>query len=158
MYSKRFNDAIDSLVQGFMDGTLAKGSCHACAVGNMVAKRSAINITRCKDTGSLCWQGCVPQWYSYIYENPEYRIDRMTNYLGMKECTTTGYSVKELRRIESAFEGATKIPERLYKKKGKKAVMADQYAGLMAVLDVLMDIEGIEEDKSVVSRFDYLMV
>jgi hypothetical protein len=37
MNTKRFDNAIAALVKGYFEGTLMKGSCFSCAVGNMVA-------------------------------------------------------------------------------------------------------------------------
>lgn len=36
-HTKRFDNAMSALVKGFFDETLAKGSCAACAVGNIIA-------------------------------------------------------------------------------------------------------------------------
>jgi hypothetical protein len=35
--TQRFKNAIDALVYAFFNDTLAKGTCAACAVGNIVA-------------------------------------------------------------------------------------------------------------------------
>lgn len=60
----------------------------------------------------------------------------------------TGYSWRELARIEYAFECATKINNYDYRFRSKDAIIQDQYNGLMAVVEVLCEIEGISAQET----------
>ena len=136
----RFETAINKLVKAFFDGTLAKGDCTKCAVGNICDNKgdwSKVFMT----TGY--GSDVNPELYInnvliksvlgiYLVLNPKDTIDK------------TGYSWEELALVESAFESNTKIHATKYYKHTEKELMQDQYNGLMAVVDVLCEIEGIE--------------
>ena len=123
----RFETAVSKLVKAFFDGTLSKGNCSACAVGNMCD-----GYTQWFDVfGSDCIDG--------PFTKPE-------NYNGYAQevIDKTGYTWRELASVEKAFESNTLLRVGVQFHFTKKQIMQDQYNGLMAVVDVLCDIEGIE--------------
>jgi hypothetical protein len=145
----RFKNAIDALVHSFFNDTLAKGTCQACAVGNMVAygfgkKKTSITSDAAKDgVGNHMWKVA-------FYTNGDTGIQKINeesfDYQAVRVCCeATGYSPLELAKVEYAFEISTKIDWIDYRNHSKEEVMQDQYNGLMAVVDVLCEIEGIED-------------
>lgn len=51
--TERFQKAYDALVNAFFDGTLAKGTCKACAVGNIVGAACGATIKYNKRYGEF---------------------------------------------------------------------------------------------------------
>ena len=161
--SKRFDVAIASLMKGYMNGTLAKGNCAACAVGNMVAGATGRTIKKSQDfDGEVDFDfvnviGHInnPSWQLVFSTNPrdrrlsrkERQVIEMQYYKGSAqlEIDATGYNVQELADVEWAFEKATKIMFHDYhKKRDKRKIDEDQLNGLYAVVDVLCKIEGYD--------------
>lgn len=136
-YPERFERAIRKLVRAFFDDELLKGRCRYCAVGNM----------------------CDNQYeWSLVFNTPqrprlvgkeiilEQDIDLLFYRDSSKEVIdSTGYTVLELARVESAFERAEEV--------GDKNSLQSQFNGLMAVVDVLCDIERIEDAEPVKDMF-----
>lgn len=124
--SKRFNNAISKLVTAFFNDKLEKGICTACAVGNIC-------------NGASYWVSAFYTVLGHQTINPE-------NYKELTKETIdkTGYSWEELAKVEKAFECNTKIHGNSYYKFTKKQIAEDQYKGLMAVVDVLCEIENID--------------
>ena len=162
--SERFDRAIAALVKGYMNGTLAKGNCSACAVGNIVAgaidctikKSEKPNGTIDFDFVSIIGHVTGPFWQNvFVTSVRDGRLSRnvrqeinMLSYHGQSEIQidATGYSVKELADIEWAFEKATKIYFNDYhRKRDKRKIDEDQLKGLFAVVDVLCKIEGYDD-------------
>jgi hypothetical protein len=143
--SKRFNNAITALVRAFFNGTLAKGSCSACAVGNMIAfgMGKQIDLDKYnywKDGTRVTWDNifCTSGANQYFFSD---------SYIGeaKAQVDSTGYNPYELARVEKAFEGNSKIKIYEYPEHTQSEIMQDQFNGLMAVVGVLMEIEGIDK-------------
>ncbi|HYG66281.1 MAG TPA: hypothetical protein VD838_01430 [Anaeromyxobacteraceae bacterium] len=139
-----FNSSVDVLVRAFFDGTLAKGHCGACAVGNLTAaahgtRPYAIDLP----LGSavhFAWAGSgldVHSWYTALGDFRDGETDNAP--------TATGYSLSEVDRIERAFEDNTAIAHTEYRVRSQGDLIADQFAGLMAVVDVLQQIHGADD-------------
>lgn len=154
---ERFNRAISALVNAYFTDTLAKGDCNACAVGNIVAAgygakvyKDSLGVLRCEVENNrwsrfFSTQGKrqVIRSYKQLMNTPgilPYFVQ-----LGLENIKITGYPMKELARIEAAFEQNTVIHVRDYPAHTPEEISADQYNGLMAVVDVLCKIEGITE-------------
>jgi hypothetical protein len=143
---KRFNDAISALVKGYINGTLAKGSCEACAVGNIVAKGIGCDIV--SHDSVFDWIGQVPSWFLvFITESNGNQYIHPENYFGSikDQIDSTGYTWQELAKVEKAFEQNTKISFENYENVTPEEIDKDQLNGLYAVVDVLCEIEGIKE-------------
>jgi len=134
-----FSHTVNVLVKAFMDGTLQISNCAACAVGNMIADSCGYKF---KHQGKrLQWLNGDVLWHEVFasaYGVP--RPVKMYNYVGDTkiQIDSTGYALSELQRIEQAFEEST-----AHIKKDDNDIDA-QFIGLMAVVDVLADIHGID--------------
>lgn len=154
--TERFNRAISALVKGYMKNTLAKGSCYACAVGNMIAHSLGKEVVNEDYNYSWDRQKTISTYWTMVFNtNLEgeqlIKPDAYIKYTpAKKEIDSTGYSFEELAQVELAFERNTKIVHTNYYKfaeKDPRAIDEDQLNGLMAVVDVLCKIEGIEDPK-----------
>ncbi len=105
---EQFDNSIKVLVKAYLEGTLEHGVPCACAVGNLIGE------------GKRAWYDIV----SRIKLN--FDLPSATHDEGISEIKSTGYKVKEIVRIEKAFERVTQDP--------------DGYKGLCAVFDVLVKI------------------
>lgn len=136
--SPRFEKAIKALIKGFFNGTLRKGSCAACACGNIIA--AAMNEPIANDIRSE-GKAVYDSWYDTVLNVDHYNDIRHSE--GLEYIEMTGYSLFEFARIEQAFEENTEIYGSDYEDYSPERVMQDQYRGLCAVIDVLCDIEGL---------------
>ena len=131
MNSNRFSSAITALVNAFYNETLDKGSCTKCAVGNIV--HHSLNKINPELTGF------AGEW-TKVFMTPIGFTEQITTpdrYYGTSKAVidSTNYSWQELALVEKAFESNTK--------QGDLSI-DNMYNGLMAVVDVLCEIEGIE--------------
>lgn len=152
--SERFNTAITALVKGYLNDTLMKGQCCACAVGNMIAHCKNYEIIKEKrDDGSnhidVLWtkNDIRPAWGRvFVTVEKDQMFDEESYHDEAKdEIDSTGYSLRELARIEFNFEKSTKISIDDYYKHTVEEIDEDQLKGLYAVVDVLCEIEGIND-------------
>jgi hypothetical protein len=160
----RFNNAVAALVKGFFNETLAKGTCTACAVGNIVAHSNNIKIVEDEFMFDVEQDeiGITSSWSNIFCSEFNFTLGEIKqnvypeNYQGISKISvdSTGYTWQELALIEIAFEKATKIIWTGYCFKNKKEVLEDQYNGLMAVIDVLCEIEGVPS-KEYKNMFSY---
>lgn len=160
--SERFNKVYKSLVKAFMKGTLAKGDCTACAVGNIFRGWGA--------STQAVGQGCmeVTSWKSlFITINT---IGRCIQYIGEGDIiyvfnlgiddiknirdaskyardliTRNGYTVDEIAAIEFLFEKNTSIEIENYNFYTQEQIQEDQYNGLCAVIEYLLTLEDAEQ-------------
>ena len=155
----RFKNAIDALVYAFFNDTLAKGTCNACAVGNMVAHGFGKKVDR--EYNLVCKDGVGNnEWHHAFMTNAHtgYQTIHFENFdkNGVVVCcNATGYTALELAMVEKAFEKNTGIHWTNYESHQKDDIMQDQYNGLMAVVDVLCEIEGIEDPTEYKELFAY---
>jgi len=136
---KRIEKAIDIFLDALNEGTLAKGSCIACAVGNLVAAGLDAKITY-SNNGFKCNKNNF-MWGLYfntsnnnqvIYESEKHHISVISN------IEATDFTAEELMKIEYAFETNTYILYIDYNEYSKKEIMEDQIKGLKAVVDVML--------------------
>jgi len=185
MKQSRFNNAITALVNSFFNETLHKGDCTACAVGNIIAHSMSGDII--VDNHRIIGSNVNNNLWSVFFHTVEGKqkvankneiLQRTRSFSGelitisvpvstpshkfyqnaaFEAIKSTGYSQEELMRIEYAFEVNTKILGVDYSIYSRDEVVADQYNGLMAVVDVLCDIEGMnkEEIKETKKMFEY---
>lgn len=142
--TERFERAYNALVNAFFNGTLTKGDCRTCAVGNIVGdaqERTGDKKLPRDFWGKLFYTDILGN--SYINtRGPKGKINRLKR----KLISLTGYSVESMQRIERAFETNTEILFTSYYMKTQKEILEDQYNGLCAVVDVLLDIDALKED------------
>ncbi len=146
MKSKRFENAISALVEAFFNDTLAKGNCSACAVGNICAKAigEVVVVSALGNKNIFAWRYVFSSDFGLQREYSETDFGVGDYKSGLELISKTGYSKEELMKVEHAFEKNSKIEYYMYKSFSKNAIMEDQYKGLMAVVEVLCEIEGLE--------------
>lgn len=141
-----FNHTVNVLVKAYFDGVLLHQECYACAVGNIIAESIGANI--CKedrvqvDAERYIWRRGIdyigvmwPNVFITGYRGvPQVQSPEFYRGAAKLQIDKTGYSWKELARIESAFEQAEYFHD----------VDAWNFSGLMAVVDVLAEINGID--------------
>jgi hypothetical protein len=135
-----FNHTVNVLVKAFFEGKLEHGNCHACAVGNIVHESMKGRKVKTAAPGMGTPYGSG--WPSvFCSVNPDKQIILPGNYesdLDAKiQIDSTGYTWQELAKIERAFEDHND----LYTGEEYEDAM---FNGLMAVVDVLADIHGID--------------
>ena len=120
-----FEKTVDILVKAYLNDTLEHMNCRRCAVGNLMAAAGV-------DFDVI---GGGSHWLAYLGANfRDHPVD-YTGYdlvLGLRQIEATGYSPEEIDRIEQAFE-------RYAWGEGDK-----MFNGLMALVDVLADIHGVD--------------
>jgi hypothetical protein len=156
--TQRFEKAYNALYNAFMDDTLAKGTCTACAVGNIVADAMGAKVYRKKDIEFLCSK--QNDWWQKMFVTSSYgqRITKISQdsevkYLRKKILNLTGYTWRELARIEKTFEESTKIQNLDYGKSTPELIMEDQFNGLMAVMDILIELDEVKEGDKYKNNF-----
>lgn len=135
-----FENSISVLVKAFFDDTLQHGNCYACAIGNLVASANGFKYVPCIDEKYQRLALDVNKG-RYLKHNPNEGIGgnwfdgaRWTDHANDKaiqEMESIGYSWTEINRIERAFETAEMDGDYMFN-------------GLMAVVDVLADIHGVD--------------
>jgi hypothetical protein len=152
--TQRFEKAYNSLYNAFMNDTLAKGTCVACAVGNILADALGGKISK-KGYEFAC--SISNTWWNTFFitvDNEQTIFDDNNDipaYGRLKDLT--GYSVEELAKIEFAFETNTKIRFINYPFVTEERIMEDQFRGLMAVMDVMIELDNIEEGRKYKETF-----
>lgn len=134
-----FDNTVSILAKAWLAGTLVKGNCCACAVGNICAAALGAQITDVHRSHQglvfANWSADSPAWQSVFCTRPFGQTLHANSYAGKakEQIDATGYSWRQLARIEKAFETASN-------QDGEAA----EFAGLMAVVDVLADMHGID--------------
>lgn len=139
--AEKFHRTVSILVKAYLNDTLAHGACTACAVGNLVAENLNLKISN-----SLNWLDSKGQsictYWDNVFMTPD-GLQRINPYSyrgeAKKQIDATGYTWQELARIEFAFESA---PGFTSKKMDDEVWM---FNGLMAVVDVLCEIHGMDD-------------
>jgi len=138
---EKFHHTVNVLVKAYINNTLEHQNCYACAVGNIIADACGYSYKPAKAKYQTIKWSHVPgvyysgvdqpnHWYDFIRYQDIDDKDRI-----IREINSTGYSVDELNSIEWAFENAP----------GEFDPDADwMFNGLMAVVDLLADIHGID--------------
>jgi hypothetical protein len=132
---ERTKRAFEILADAYNNGTLAAGHCACCAVGNLVAATTypielellKVIISK-RDLGiSLQCARWTTTWTG--------------NTVFFEVAQNTGYSERELYFIERAFEENTKIDVYDYHRYPKYRIKEDQFNGLKAVAEVLLELD-----------------
>ena len=151
--TKRIEKAIDIFLDAVNNGTLAKGSCTACAVGNLVANGMNGTISKVKsrfgdhdvfesDVDSGEWASAfvtcegLQEMYVHNFNNPNVTSN----------VEATDFTIQELAQIEFAFETNTEITYEKYHLATPEEIRADQIKGLEAVVNVMMTFDEVEAD------------
>lgn len=152
--SPRTQRTIDTLLDAINNGTLAAGTCTACAVGNIIAKAIGGEIHTIKTRNGIGYV-CTKEnhgWYPYISRGTVGRYDVDATSL-IDKCPFNDF---ELAEIEDAFEVNTKIEHAEYFLYPKEEIKQDQINGLHAVIEVLkgFDRKAAAEQNKTYQDFD----
>ncbi len=141
--TKRILKAIDIFLDAINEGTLAKGDCRACAVGNL--------IRVCNNYSHDSWFKMSRYW-KLIFSTDDRGVqdfvrDRVDFKLGKfphlrEEFSATGFTIEELAKIEHTFETNTNINFNMYWGFSKEEIRANQIKGLEAVVKVMLELDN----------------
>jgi len=134
-----FDKTLNILVKAYLNNTLQHGHCRVCAVGNLIAANCGYKFTNAS-VAVLDWENGISRWGNVFYTYDGKQLQDLSKYRGeaKKQIDSTGYSVKELSRIEFAFETAPK----------GNSDEEWMYTGLMAVLSVLQEIHEVSKEEA----------
>lgn len=151
--TERFKKAYDTLTRAYFEGTLAKGTCIACACGNIIY--AAINDPVTKedlDNEIARWNDPTGSFMSATKSIPagplwaQKRYPEGSAYYPNKGAADlvneAGYTTAEFAMIETAFERNTEHSYTSYPWLDDQVILEDQYKGLCAVVDVLLKLDG----------------
>lgn len=159
---QRFQKAYNALVRAFFEGTLAKGTCLACACGNIIFDAIGDPVTKEELEQEIKWSN-DPRGTSildksiradelwgekrrFCEEHGYQKTHKFEAFADFKdEINEAGYTAEEFAKIETAFERNTRIRFSEYPDCTEQEILEDQYVGLCAVVDVLMELEGGSE-------------
>lgn len=130
-------EAIDKLLDAYNEGVLFHGDCEMCAVGNLLGCRE--------------WEMFfVTLGSRQFYDEQGCFLSRSALRKAKNAFDESGFTIKELARIEFAFEYSIHNTKEGYDFwiEGKNEKQG-QFIGLCAVLDVLQEIEKEREEKAV---------
>lgn len=148
--TKRIENAINVFLDAINNGTLAKGTCVACAVGNLVAH----------GMGAKIYKEVVEDWTSFNCdkENSHWSnlfrtaydcqdvFHRKLDSNVIRNIESTEFKLSELMKIEFAFETNTKITFDRYTCHTESEIKQDQIKGLEAVIKVMMEFDNDQFD------------
>lgn len=139
-----FNQTVDVLVKAYLNNTLMHGNCAACAVGNIIA--SSIGAEVKADEYAWFRKGVEisPIWDEVFCSNsPGSQEIYPSEYKGWvkRQIDASGYSWQDLAAIEKAFELNHPCTLEEWTEDIEDKAM---FNGLMAVVDVLADIHGVD--------------
>lgn len=144
----RVSRAIDTFLDAINNGTLVKGTCVACAVGNLVAKGMGATI-EVKKYGRHTMVSCdkdVHSWNIFFQTSNGKQSGPACNFIkasydyvkqGELCVNSTEFTKEELAKIEFTFETNTKIRYDDYHLYADKTIKNDQIKGLSAVIEVM---------------------
>jgi len=149
----RFKNAYDALIKAFFEGTLAKGHCYACACGNIIryATNEPIQIKNGKVFG---YEGSARLWSLLIvtgkpgeqHYNHRDLPQEVIKQIEDEVIRMTGYNAIEFGMIEEAFESNTRKHINRYPYLNESEILNDQFNGLMAVVDVLLELDNMKDE------------
>jgi hypothetical protein len=138
-----FEHTVNVLVNAYLNDELEHRVCTACAVGNIVAAAlgtkpalaGTCQATHTKHDNYHFADGTLMSWWT----------DGIGQNSPSSQQASTGYRIDELNRIEVAFEMAEGRPD--FNGRLTPGFTTDEtwmFNGLMAVVDVLADIHGVD--------------
>ncbi len=133
---KRVEKAINIFLDALNEGTLAAGTCAACAVGNLVAAGIGIKAIIPHKNNEQKYIVCENEhWAVDILKSSDVMFDSTKS---LKCIAATDFTIRELIKIERAFERNTNIIYLRYDYYTKEEVRKDQIKGLEAVVKVML--------------------
>lgn len=149
--TERVQKAIDIFLDAINDGTLAKGTCTACAVGNLVAHGKGGEITKNQGRwGHLTFRCTVEngRWANAFLtdsEGQDVHLDMFSDPQVLDNVAATDFTIEELMQVELAFESNTDHSYFAYAKISPEEIRRDQIKGLAAVVKVMLSFDSEKE-------------
>lgn len=128
------------LYTAYFDDTLKHGYCRACAVGN-ICMAPALKLGLPNHFWNLLFMTQTDPMHQTEYNDTFYSQEYVDAAYSL--INATGYTKKELMRIEWAFESSDQ----------GKSDEDYMFNGLVAVLEVLKDIHGLTDNDIEIGRF-----
>lgn len=154
----RIQKSIDIFLDAINEGTLAKGTCAACAVGNLVAHGMGAKVVtdkqgyyRARDSKGTRVVNSVWNQF-FMTDNTGYTFSFLpfsdiTEFPDLqKAIDNIGFTLEELAKIEYAFETNTRISYDEYCEWTPEEIRADQIRGLEAVVQVMLQFDEQQDD------------
>lgn len=163
----RISHAIDIFLDAINNGTLAKGDCTACAVGNLVRVGMGLSTDQYNKNNLRSVNLDINNQYhitsflvnwSILFATPkagasQIRVSKeeeckiLSKYPEVKDqIESTDFTIDELAKIEEVFENSTIISYHNYWIHPKEEIRADQIKGLEAVVKVMLTFDEQTED------------
>lgn len=98
-----YKQTIDLLIKSYKQGTLTQGNCSRCVVGNLIANGLGYKVTQ------HGWEGKYVS-KSYSWHN---NLNGANLKLGREQIAATGYTKRQVRKIDEAYEGGAGVLEGL---------------------------------------------
>ena len=134
--TERIQNAIDVFLDAINKGTLAKGTCCACAIGNLIADKINYQIKNLvhnpQAPNGLWWKQEGFHTGGINYESPLLEM--------------LDFTIEEIVEIEKAFEDNTSRSYVDYNFCSKEKIREDQIKGLKAVVEVMMKFDDVKDD------------
>lgn len=151
----RIQKAIDIFLDAINQGTLAKGDCTKCAVGNLV--RVGCGYDKYEETSLKLTPNLKYINWSLIFctGSGGHRFKRKTypkifkQYPEVKrQFDSVDFTIEELAAIERTFENNTRLLYRMYIYHSKEEIRKDQINGLKAVIELMLSFDEQKDDVS----------
>lgn len=155
----RFDNAVNALVDAYLNDTLYRGACTSCAVGNIVNAAHGIETPPCEIRRIELTDGTHEYFIGSENRNAGWSsmvitlmdsmvitlVDSDENKAHNKRAFhKTGYSFEEMQEIELVFMNNTTNSGL----SSKEEIDQMHFEGLMAVVDLLISWENAEIDRS----------
>ena len=140
---QRVKNAIDTFLDAIKNETLAKGTCIACAVGNLVAKGLDAKVVK-REGGFICNKQNSEWEELFLTAFGEQTINKYNAHKPeiIKNIEATEFSWQELAQIEKVFETNTKIYYSDYDYHTPSEILDDRIRGLEAVIEVMLSFSN----------------
>lgn len=145
--TQRIQKAIDIFLDALNNGTLVKGTCCACAVGNLVAH--GLGGTIYNNEGDYIANVSNEDWmFAFVtsFDGQALHPERFKEPAVVKCVEATDFTLSELIEIEHAFETNAHIHYTDYHEYGAQQIRNDQIRGLEAVVKVMLEFDNAEEE------------
>jgi hypothetical protein len=129
-----YKKTVDILYQAYFKDTLRHANCQACAVGNIICANLGA-LPNIKEPGSVNYKASDGIVYGIRWSN----YGSHTRNPQLDVTAVTGYSHKEIVKIELAFECVSH----------GKCAEDYMFNGLVAVLDVLKQIHEVTDEDQI---------
>lgn len=150
--TKRIENAINVFLDAINNGTLAKGTCVACAVGNLVAHGMDAKIESKLTEDGIDFE-CEKEngIWAVLFRTNRHGKQEIDNFFiddddVLGNINATKFTWQELAIIENVFETNAKINFMQYINHTQTEIKQDQIKGLEAVIKVMMEFDNDQFD------------